>query len=202
MKCAPSGCQSQRNCRQNMAVDFNEDFHEYTTGGVKIPSVTQILKNAGYIDDRFFTSESRDRGTAVHELCRRYADGIRADDSGRPLESLEYVNAFSNWMKNKKVFVVLSETVVHGDKNQYAGKFDILADIAGKKVLVDIKTGVSYYWHSLQLAAYATAILPSGKMVSPAKCMDLYLKSDGTYQERYIPPVDLINYITEWKSLI
>lgn len=185
-------------------VDFDSDFHEYTINGRVIPSVTQILKNAGYIDDRFFTAEARDRGTAVHELCRRYAEGVRTDALDRPLENLEYVNAFALWMKQNHVYVIKSESTVYGIENskEYAGRFDILAEINGKKVLVDIKTGGKIKWHSLQLAAYAMARFENGDKVNPDRLMDLYIKKDGKFTESYINPVELPSCIKEFKNAL
>ena len=185
-------------------VDFNADFHEYTINGRVIPSVTQILKNTGYIDDRFFTEEARDRGTAVHELCRRYADGERQDKMNRPLFKLEYVNAFSNWMHEKHVYVIKSESTVYGNINghEYAGMFDILADINGKIVLVDIKTGTKLKWHPLQLAAYAMAKFETGNTVNPDKLVDLYVSKNGAYKESYVNPVELPVYIKQFKEAL
>jgi len=185
-------------------IDFDEDLHEYSIHSRIIPSVTQILKNAGYIDDRFFTKESRDRGTAVHELCRRYAEGVRTDALNRPLEKLEYVNAFASWMKRNHVYVIKSETTIYGNINgkEYAGRFDILADINGKKVLVDIKTGGKIKWHNLQLAAYAIASFENGERVNPERLMDLYVKKDGKFTESYINPIELPSYIEEFKNAL
>jgi hypothetical protein len=187
-----------------MDVKFNPEFHEYSVSDRIIPSVTQILKTAGYIDDRYFTAESRDRGTAVHELCRRYTDGIRKDKSGRSLESLEYVNAFAKWIQEKHVYVILSETIVYGNINghEYAGKFDILAEMDGKKVLVDLKTGSKAAWHPIQLAAYAIGYLPDGKRTNPDRLMDLYVTSDGKYKESYINPVELPEQINLFKDAL
>jgi|WetSurMetagenome_2_1015567.scaffolds.fasta_scaffold06020_17 hypothetical protein len=187
-----------------MNVKFNPERHEYSVTDRIIPSVTQILKNAGYIDDRYFTAESRDRGTAVHELCRRYTDGIRIDKTGRSLESLEYVNAFAKWMQEKHVYVILSETIVYGniDGHEYAGKFDILAEINGKRVLVDLKTGGKIKWHLMQLAAYAIGFLPDGKRTNPDRLMDLYVIPDGKYRESYINPVELPEQINLFKDAL
>lgn len=185
-------------------VDFDPELHEYSVNGKTIPSVTQILKKAGYIDDRFFTKEARDRGTAVHELCRRYAEGLRVDKLDRPLEKLEYVNAFSSWMHEKHVYVIRSESKIYGNigGKEYAGRFDILADISGKKVLVDIKTGGKLKWHNIQLAAYAMSSFENGERINPDRLMDLYVKKDGKFSESYINPVELPEYINQFKNAI
>ena len=61
---------------------FEPEQHQYfdlETGDV-IPSITQMLKSAGLVDDRFFTEDSSTRGTAVHSLCTEYDLGVLDDD--------------------------------------------------------------------------------------------------------------------------
>ena len=183
---------------------FNPAIHEYKDGGEIIPSVTQILKVAGVIDDRWFSEESRERGSAVHDLAERYANGEREDKLGRSLESLEYVNAFARWMKEKKVYSIYTECTVHNSINgkRSAGRFDILALIGGKRVLVDLKSGGPAPWHKVQLAAYALAMFQDGTPVNPDKVANLYVKPDGTYHYRPVNGMDLVRAIRTWKECL
>ena len=48
-------------------LTFKEDSHEYWLGDKKLPSVTEILKDVGVIDDRFYTPESAARGKLIHK---------------------------------------------------------------------------------------------------------------------------------------
>lgn len=185
-------------------IVFNPDIHEYRDGEEIIPSVTQILKEAGLINDRWFTEESRERGSAVHELSERYANGEREDKLGRSLESLEYVNAFVRWMKDYRVFSLKTECTVSNIINghRYAGRFDILAMIGNRRVLVDLKTGGPAPWHKIQLAAYALAKLEDGTMVNPDMIANLYVKPNGKYHYRPINGMDLVRAIQKWKECI
>ena len=176
---------------------FDPVLHEYRDGNLIIPSVTQILKRAGYIDDRWYTEEARDRGSAVHEFCDRYANGIRFDDLGRPLASLEYVNACAAWMKNSRAYAVQTEFKIDHILNgrRYAGKPDLLAEIASRRVIIDYKTGGKAPWHVLQIAAYALATNPDNAMV-------LYLKPDGRYVESWVSPLELVRGISAFKDAL
>ena len=168
-------------------MNFDPALHEYSDGGVIIRSVTQILKAAGMIDDRWFSEEARDRGSAVHTLCERYAHGIRFDNAGRALASLEYVNAFARFVEDFGVYAIDTETMIEGeiDGHRYAGKYDLMAEIQGKRVLIDIKTGAKAKWHPVQLAAYAM-------QSKPHSAMDLYLKANGKYTASWLTPGQLV----------
>ena len=183
---------------------FNPARHEYSDNGIIIPSVTQILKAAGLIDDTWYSREATERGSAVHELCERYAHGTRADGLGRPLASLEYVNAFARWMDDTGAYAYMTECMVDGLANgkRYAGRFDILALINGKRVLVDIKTGGMAKWHPVQLAAYSLARLDTGERVNPDRCAVLYLNADGSYKEDRITPAQMLKGIERFKECL
>jgi len=178
-------------------MNFNPDLHEYSDGDVIIPSVTQILKGAGLIDDQWFSEEARDRGSAVHTLCERYAHGVRFDDTGRPLASLQYVNAFARFVSDFGVYAIDTETLIEGIVNgrRYAGKYDLLAEIQGKRVLIDLKTGAKAKWHSVQIAAYAMQI-------NPHSAMDLYIKADGKYIASWLTPGQIVDGIRQFKEAI
>lgn len=178
-------------------MTFDPVLHEYRDGEVIIPSVTQVLKRAGLIDDQWYSEEARERGSAVHELCERFTKGIRADEIGRPLASLEYVNAFAAWMKKSRAYAIETESLIDRTLNgyRYAGKFDLLAEIGGRKILVDYKTGPKAPWHPTQIAAYALGSNPDGAMV-------LYLKKDGKFVENWLTPFEIVRGIQEFKKAL
>jgi hypothetical protein len=184
--------------------------HEYDGG--RSPSVTTILKAAGYIDDRWMTEEARDRGSAVHTLCERYANGERFDAKGRELASLEYVNAFAAWMRDTMAYAITTECIIHHTLNgrPYAGRFDLLAEITRKRRLVDLKTGAKAKWHKIQLAAYALAKFDREQYsnvidewpVNPDQCSCLYLRADGNYKEDRASGAEMVENIALWKDAL
>jgi hypothetical protein len=172
-------------------ISFNSVKHEYRDGGTVIPSVTQVLKTAGIIDDRFYTVTARDRGTAAHALCEQYARGKNTDTTS------PYLNSFALWKERSGADILSAEAVIDHriDGFRYCGRYDLLALINGRRVLVDIKTGYPASWHRIQMAAYALA-------VKPALCMVLYIKPEGVYRERYITPGELVDSITAWRDAL
>ena len=176
-------------------IVFNKELHEYSENGIIIRSVTQILKDAGLINDTWFTNESREKGSAVHELAQRYAQGERFDDLGRELSSLEYVNALAAWFRARKPYAIATEQMIEGnlDGHRYAGTFDLLAEVDGKRWLIDYKTGAGLKWHPAQIAAYALA-------VNPDRCMMLHLRADGTYKEAFIQGWALLDGLEDFRK--
>jgi hypothetical protein len=81
------------------------------------------------------------------------------------------------------------------DGFRYCGRYDLLAEIQHRRVLVDIKTGSSASWHVIQLAAYSLAANPTIAMV-------LHLKPTGAFVERYVPPAEMLGAISAWKSAL
>jgi hypothetical protein len=162
------------------------------------------LKAAGYIDDRWMTEEGRERGSAVHVLCERYANGERFDAKGRELASLEYVNAFAAWMRDTMAYAITTECIIHHTLNgrPYAGRFDILAEIMRKRRLVDLKTGAKAKWHKIQIAAYALARFDDESLVNPDQCSCLYLKADGGYKEDRASGAEMVENIALWKDAL
>lgn len=184
-------------------ISFAPGPHEYLDDGIIIPSVTQILKKAGVIDDRWYDAESRERGSAVHELCERYAEGYRIDGVARPLDSLEYVNAFAAWYEDRKPYAMMTECTIGGMVNgrRYAGRFDMLAIIDGKRWLIDYKTGGSAKWHAAQIAAYSMGrISGDGDTINPDRCAILYLRADGKYRFDTIGGARLLDGIRQFKD--
>ena len=50
-------------------LTFDAEKHEYRLDGVRLPSVTQIIADAGlYGNTSYFTDYSRDRGSFVHQI--------------------------------------------------------------------------------------------------------------------------------------
>jgi len=188
-------------------INFDPVLHEYTLTetGERIRSVTGILTDAGLIDNRWYSEEARDRGSAVHELCERYASGIRADDSGRELADLEYVNAFAAWMRKEKVYALKTECVIYNQVGYevYGGTFDLLALIDGRRVLVDLKTGAKAKWHYKQLAGYGLGKFnDDDSPVNPDALAVLYLKANGKYVYDIMPGMEMVAAIRDFKGYL
>ena len=171
-------------------MDYCEERHEYSEGGVVIPSVTQILY--GSSPKPWFSKASSDRGHLAHELCAAYA----RDPSDAYLEE-PYVDAFVLWCSLRNPNWKAIEEMIEGkvDGYRYAGRFDGLAIIDGLLTLIDWKTGVKSKTFRAQLGAYSL-------VAKPARAMVLYLHNDGTYDEQLLDPGELVAGIQEFRTAI
>jgi len=109
----------------SLAVEFDEESHVYTYQGNKLPSVTGILKDEGFIDDTWYTDWAREKGSHVHtaieyDLAGELDEGDSFDDELRP-----YLAAFRKFMAESGFKVQRSEIPQMSTTYHYAGKSDL-----------------------------------------------------------------------------
>ncbi len=165
-------------------VVFREEDHSYTVGGVRLPSVTQIL--ARLFDFSMVNADvlaaKAALGTAVHLACELDdADDLNEESlhaSVRP-----YLDGYRLFKRHKLTRVVATEQVIHNPIYGYAGKYDLLTEFDDALWLVDWKTPLTISRAvGLQTAAYAKALpaaLTQGRAVRRAA---LQLSAEGTYR--------------------
>jgi len=165
-------------------ITFNEELHEYRDEkGRIIPSVTQIIKDAGVMDFSCVPADVLDdaseRGTLVHLITELHDRG-GVEDVDPALQG--YFEGYKKFLKDFQIvkFPAIEEMIYHSAG--YAGRLDRMAiDAQDAVYLYDIKSGVKHPAHDLQVAAYAYG----QKLVKP-NSIDvlgtLYLKADGNYQ--------------------
>ena len=144
---------------------FDDESHVYTLRGLRLPSVTQIMKplNAmiynGVPDQMMMVAA--DRGTRAHsqvEAIVKYGV-VEADEDTEP-----YVNAFQDFQKMFSPVWIASEYKTYHKNLRYAGMIDLIGFVEpddGNGVdVIDLKTTAS--WHPVlletQLSAYAEAL--------------------------------------------
>lgn len=150
-----------------------------------LPRVTDILKDAGLIDTRWFTEEVRDRGTAVHAACH-YLDEGDLDESSVDPAIQGYMDAYTAYRRDKSgVEWDWIECPRQDSAGRYRGTSDRVLCLRPRQLL-DIKTGCHFAWHALQLAAYVNM------MEDPYSYsrIGLYLQKEGRYQIRQYPKAD------------
>ena len=135
-------------------VEYNDSIHEYTLGGIHVPSVSELLKP---VTGEFECDPKyAERGTAVHNLTELWDTGLYfpelADD-----ELMTYMMAYEDFHDQHDVEVVEMEQIVFNPTLMYAGRLDRLWMIDGDEHLTDIKTGGKYKQHIFQLCAYLMA---------------------------------------------
>ncbi len=140
-------------------LEFDDLTHTYRYGGVVVPSVTGMLRDAGLIDSTWFTPESAERGTFIHKAIALDTKDDLAEDSMDDDER-GYVLAARKFRTDCGLVPVEVEGRVYHETYRYAGTFDLRAKSGSSYPtwLVDYKSGVVAPWTELQLAGYAACI--------------------------------------------
>ena len=178
-----------------MSVQFNPERHEYSVDGRVIPSVTQILKDIGVIETRWYTAEGRNRGSTVHEYLELYDRGLLDPNVVEP-EYRGYIDAYLDFLACSKVeYEQIEEPVAH-PVYKFAGTPDRVGKINDTACVLDIKSGSSVDWHGLQLAGYALALGNGHDLYA------LYIKEDGkwttkTWDAREYQKI-FLSYVIGW----
>ncbi len=107
-------------------------------------------------------SKAGDIGTQIHEWLEKYVKAVldKKEIPKRPInkEMQKAIDGFFKWAKENKVKLISSEQKIYSKKYHYAGTFDLLAEVNGKKTIVDFKTSKAIYPEMfLQASAYLQA---------------------------------------------
>lgn len=153
----------------------------------------QVTINQALRDAELTWTHVRDRraeeGTNVHErITFALATGSEPPTlANLSTEERGYGQAKMAWWRDRKPVPVAAEQVTSSPSKGIAGRFDLLADIEGERVLVDDKTrekgGVRKADH-VQLAGYEVCNRDCGLGESDRQLV-LILMPDGTYREEW-----------------
>lgn len=138
-------------------LEFNEALHEYRVGGILTPSVSQILKANGLMENFRHSETALNNGTAIHRALELHDLG-KLDESSLDPRLKKCLILWDNFKKEIGVSVVLgTEERVHFGV-LYAGTIDrVLSLRNGRKMILDFKSGNPQPWAALQTAAYTLA---------------------------------------------
>lgn len=102
--------------------------------------------------------EAGDIGTKTHEAVEEYLKTGKKPKGLAP-EIQKPFDGFLIFAKAMKLGkVIASEKIVYSESYEYAGTLDIVAELNGKRHLIDVKTSAGFYKEMpRQLAAYANA---------------------------------------------
>lgn len=174
-------------------IDLDRTTHTYSPN---LPSVTQILKDAGLINTQWFTDEARDRGSMIHLACEYYDQGDLNESSIDPDISgyLEAYKAFKRYAQYEPEWIEVPQKDPTG---VYAGTADRIV-ISRPRSLDDIKSGPYQPWHRIQSAAYVNM------MDDPFSFerRGIYLKASGTYSIRVFPKTEYMHDLAIFQSAL
>lgn len=109
----------------DFTVTFEPEGHAYTWNGRRLPSITGILKDEGFIDTTFFDEWSRDKGSMVHLACHYDLAG-ELDEDSLDDEIRPYLAAFRKFMAESGFKVDKSEVPGVNTTYLYAGTPDLV----------------------------------------------------------------------------
>lgn len=150
-------------------LDFDSETHVYRHRGLRLPSVTQIMRPMklllynGIAADTMATAAGR--GTRAHEQVEAIVKYgvVESDEDTKP-----YIDAFMSFQSMARPTWLASEYAVYHKQMRYAGTIDLIGFIGkddGNGVdVIDLKTTASYHpvMLSTQLGAYANALMSHG----------------------------------------
>lgn len=178
---------------KTMKIDFDEDKHEYSVDGCRVPSVSEILAPLSadrYADlNPWMLKAAAAKGTAVHEACELIDYGVEPEEDP---ETDGYLVAYQNFLLDHDVEWQMIEGVVwfsrfDGETPLYAGTLDRFGKVDGVPTIVDIKTYASLSSDSQLAASCQTALYRDAlRQMQCAKDDErraiLHLRKDGTYR--------------------
>lgn len=137
-------------------IEFEASSHIYKLRGREIPSVSEIIKEAGlglpgYIPRKNLEKASK-RGTTLHKALELFDLGRLGNRSAYE----PYITAWEAFKREKNVVILESEYIVHTET--YAGTLDRLVLLDDQLAIIDIKTGSVSLGHPIQTAAYSMAL--------------------------------------------
>lgn len=140
---------------------FDAETHTYTEAGLVLPSVTQVLKDNGYIRfDRVplhLLERKRKLGKLVHQLTEAYDKGEALANFDVPNEVMEYAQGWVNFRKDSSFVPIGVEHCMAGETHgmRYGMTLDVDGVFGQEYCIIEKKCGASEspVW-GLQLAAY------------------------------------------------
>lgn len=169
---------------------FRPELHTYEVDGMRVPSVTQIIKQAGLGTD--YTAippdvleKARRRGVAVHSICEAIDNGN--DDPFLEPDYRGYATSYERFIQETGYKSEATEIKLHHPKLYYAGCADMLGTIGGQRCVIDRKSTrmIDGTATSVQVAAYRGALMALYPETPIDAVMALHLRPDGIYQIHY-----------------
>lgn len=157
---------------------------------MSLPRVSSILKDAGLVNEGFYTDFARDRGAAVHAACA-LGDLGNLDESTLHPEVEPYVRSWRLLRDHMGWKFGPGDVELEVSTAAYVGHPDkVLRTGCIVREVLDLKTGQPEPWHAIQLAMYAMAFVPS-QAVYPGR-LGIYLSGEGKIGKsyRYTDPND------------
>lgn len=163
-------------------IRFDEVDHAYYLHGVRVPSVTQMLRADNMIDATWFTAEARERGSAVHAaLAAHLLGGLERDEYDGPFRPWFLAGVDAIRLLRPDVLTVEEPWIE--PRSRFGCRVDIAWKLHGAYGVCEWKTGAPQKWHGVQTALQAIAAEhETGIPATSIKRHAIYLREDGRWQ--------------------
>lgn len=174
-------------------IEFDAEKHIYTVDGVRVPSVTEILRflsvDTAASAAPWMRAQAAEIGTAVHEATVLY-DYVGFDEELYDVIVLPYIKGYHDFKRDYRIkdYILTEEKITNG---AYAGALDRLVMLDRKPTILDFKSGttVDPRKEAGQVYGYAK-ILADNRFLGYTHYSDfagmiVRLKRDGSYQAIY-----------------
>lgn len=145
--------QEKAGAPSGFTVDFARKPWRYMVGDRGFYGVTDVLRDNGFIDDRFYDDVSRSRGSAVHLACLYFDRGtLNWNTLHQDLHG--YVRSWEKLKLRVGLRIVEAEVARYHESFGLAGTLDRLVEFGGWEHVWDLKSGAAPSWARYQTAAY------------------------------------------------
>jgi len=171
---------------------FDPITHEGSINGVVVPSVTSVLRKAGFLNYGSINSAILNKaakfGTALHRAAA-LDDKDNLDESTCHPMILEYLKGWRNFRNAFKPEFIGIEKRLYSKKWMFDGGYDRLAIVhqMKKATLVDIKSGNPEKFHASQLAGYKILIEENMPEVKIKNRWTVYLNPSFSFGFKIVP---------------
>jgi hypothetical protein len=181
--------------------------HVYTVVGRRVVGVTTILRLEKLMDDRYFSPESAQRGTAVHAAVEQDDCGT-LDEAFLDPRILPYLEGWRRFRAEHRYEPLHSEIRMFSPTLDLAGTADSVGTMTGVKglAMVDVKSGAPSPATSLQTGVYASMYHEGTGQIIAAR-FAVQVSDDGTYRlHRYKDTNDIFTFraalqLHRWRAL-
>lgn len=164
-----------------MPFSYEAATHTYYIDGAPIPSVTQMLKTTGWVDDTFYTDDGRERGTAVHHYTAQYDLGV-LELAAVPRNIRAWVLAYIEIMERVRPVWDYVEVPFWHPTVRFGGTPDRVGIWQSLRTVAEQKSGAPRPADAIQTALQAILVAHTTSLPAPAwQRLCFYLKPNGRF---------------------
>jgi hypothetical protein len=168
--------------RRDPSFNFVSDPHEYHMKGQRLWSPSGTFLQIRYVDDRYYTEESRYRGQYVHRATHLIDEQDIVWNDIAP-EYLAYIEAYCEFKEVWRFKPRMREIPIYHPDYSYGVTPDgegIILD--GDAAIVELKTGTMPWWTAIQTAAQEMAVAAWDNPKNFRRRFGVELKKNGKFR--------------------